>query len=213
MNRSNNQNGDRSAPSTPVKLYLTNGAGELKEYDLLEVADHAFRRLLKKARIDNDVKDDFFQEICLYLLRERENLKGEYVNWTVIRAYRKAVESTKMKTFVRSCKTKKFVVREDSKNFFERNGKTEKPNEEIVAKDLLETAMTNAKLNDEEKVILRRYVQDSKGYSAYVKLGSHEYHNLFKARENVKIVMSQWYKKTPVKVNKKYVFPWLRYLL
>ncbi|MDO5764454.1 MAG: hypothetical protein Q4P84_01970 [Elusimicrobiales bacterium] len=196
-----------------IKISLKNDAGVLQEYDLFDVADHSFRRLLCIARIDNDVKDDYFQEIYLYLLRDREKLKGEYVNWVLIRAYRVAVHEMKMKTFVRSCKTKKFVTREDSKNYFERNGKTAKPSEEIVAKDLLETAMTKAKLNDEEKAILRWYVQDCKGYSAYVRLGSHEYHNLFKARENVKVVLSQWYKKTPVKVNKKYVFPWLRYLL
>ena len=196
-----------------LKIALKNDAGDLKEYDLFDVADHALRRLLCVARIDNDVKDDYFQEIFLYLLKERENLKGEYINWVLIRAYRVAVQEMKMKSFIRSCKTKKFVVREDSKNFFERNGKTAKPSEEIVAKDLLETAMTKAKLNDEEKAILRWYVQDCKGYSSRVKLGSHEYVALFKGRENVKIVMSQWYKKTPAKVNKKFVFPWLRYLL
>lgn len=196
-----------------LKIYLKDEAGVVKEYDLFDVADHAFRRLLCVARIDNDVKDDYFQEIFLYLLKERDNLKGEYVNWVLIRAYRVAVHEMKMKSFIRSCKTKKFVVREDSKNFFERNGKTAKPNEEMVAKDLLETAMTKAKLNDEEKSALRWYVEDCKGYSSRVKLGSHEYVVLFRARENIKIIMSQWYKKTPVKVNKKHVFPWLRYLL
>lgn len=192
-----------------LKIYLKNDAGDLKEYDLFDVADHSFRRLLCVARIDNDVKDDYFQEIFLYLLKERENLKGEYINWVLIRAYRVAVYEMKMKSFIRSSKTKKFVVREDSKNFFERNGKTYKPNEEVIAKDLLETAMNKAKLNNEEKKILRWYVKDCKGYSAYIKLGSHEYHTLFKARENVKVVLSRWYK-IPAKFRKKYVYEWMR---
>lgn len=192
-----------------LKIYLKDDAGNLKEYDLFDVADHAFRRLLCVARIDNDVKDDYSQEIFLYLLKERENLKGEYINWVLIRAYRVAVQEMKMKSFIRSCKTKKFVVREDSKNFFERNGKTSKPNEEVIAKDLLETAMNKAKLNNEEKEILRWYVRDCKGYSAYIKLGSHEYHTLFKARENVKVVLSRWYK-IPAKFRKKYVYEWMR---
>ena len=192
-----------------LKIALVNSKGELEEFDLLDVADHSFRRLLGVARIDNDVKDDYFQEIYLYLLRERERLKGDYINWVLIRAYRVAVHEMKMKTFARLSKTTSFTLRENSKNYFERNGKTTKPNEEIVAKDLLETAMKKAKLTREEKEILRWYVKDSKGYSAYVKLGGHEYQTLFKARENVKVVLSQWYN-IPTKFRMKYILPWMK---
>lgn len=190
-----------------IKIALVNAKGDLEELDLIDVADAAFRRLLKVAVIDNDVREDFYQEICVYLLANRLKLKGEYTAWAEIRAYRNAVIAMKMKTFNRSSKINKTTTREDDGFFFEKKGQiVNNRYAEVEAKDLLETAMTRAGLPDAEKDALRNYVQDCKMYSRRFKQGSTVYNNLFRAKENVGVVLSEWLK-IPFEPSKKWYRP------
>lgn len=190
-----------------LKIALTNAKGGLEEFDLLDVADAAFRRLLKVAVIDNDVKEDFYQEICVYLLANRLKLRGEYCVWAEIRAYRNAVIAMKMKTFDRSSKYKKTTTREDNGFFFENKGRIVNDGyDEVETKDLLETAMARAGLPDAEKDALRTYVQDSKFYCRLFKQGGTAYNNLFRAKENVGAVLSEWLR-IPFEPQKKWYRP------
>lgn len=175
------------------KITLLNEKRELEEFDLLDVADSAFNRLLHVARIDNALREDFYQEIWVYLLANRLKLKGEFYVWAEIRAYRNAVIAMKMKSFDRSSKLNKTTTREDNGFFFEKKGQIVKDRyDEVDAKDLLETAMTRAGLPDAEKDALRDYVQDCRMYSRRFKQGSTVYNNLFRAKENVAVVLSEW---------------------
>lgn len=190
-----------------LKIALLNEKRELEEFDLLDVADASFNRLLHVARIDNDLRDDFYQEIWVYLLANRLKLKSEFYVWAEIRAYRNAVIAMKMKTFDRSSKLNKTTTREDNDFFFEKKGQIVKDRyDEVDAKDLLETAMMRAGLSDAEKVALRDYVQDCKMYSRRFKQGSTVYNNLFRAKENVAVVLSEWLK-IPFEPSKKWYRP------
>lgn len=189
------------------KIALINEERELEEFDLLEVADESFKRLLHAARIDNDLREDFYNEIVVYLLSNRLKLKGEFFVWAEIRAYRNAVIAMKMKSFDRSSKLNKTKTREDNGFFFERKGQIVKDRyDEVDAKDLLETAMTRAGLPDAEKDALRDYVQDCKMYSRRFKQGSTVYNDLFRAKENVAVVLSGWLK-IPFEPSKKWYRP------
>ena len=127
------------------KIALLNEERELEEFDLLDVADATFKRLLHVARIDNALREDFYQEIWVYLLANRIKLKGEFYVWAEIRAYRNAVIAMKMKTFDRSSKLNKTTTREDNGFFFEKKGQIVNDRyAEVEAKDLLETAMARA---------------------------------------------------------------------
>ena len=175
-----------------LKIALLNEKRELEEFDLLDVADATFKRLLHVARIDNALREDFYQEIWVYLLANRLKLKGEFYAWAEIRAYRNAVIAMKMKTFDRSSKLSKTTTRENN-GFFEKKGQIVNDRyDEVDAKDLLETAMTRAGLPEAEKDALRDYVQDCKMYSRRFKQGSTVYNNLFRAKENVGVVLSEW---------------------
>ena len=175
------------------KIALLNEQRILEEFDLLDVADATFKRLLDVARIDNALRDDFYNEIVVYLLANRLKLKGEFYVWAEIRAYRNAVIAMKMKTFDRSSKLNKTTTRENNGFFFEKKGQIVKDRyDEVDAKDLLETAMTRAGLPDAEKDVLRDYVQDCRMYSRRFKQGSTAYNNLFRAKENVAVVLSKW---------------------
>lgn len=190
-----------------LKISLINEQGVLEEFDLLDVADATFKRLLHVARIDNALREDFYQEIWVYLLANRLKLKGEFYVWAEIRAYRNAVIAMKMKTFDRSSKLNKTTTREDNGFFFEKKGQIVKDRyDEVDAKDLLETAMMRAGLPDAEKVALRDYVQDCKMYSRRFKQGSTVYNNLFRAKENVAVVLSEWLK-IPFEHSKKWYRP------
>ena len=190
-----------------LKIALVNEQRELEEFDLLDVADATFKRLLHVARIDNDLKEDFYHEIWVYLLENRLKLKGEFYVWAEIRAYRNAVIAMKMKTFDRSSKLNKTTTREDNGFFFEKKGQIVNDRyAEVEAKDLLETAMARAGLPDAEKVALRDYVQDCKMYSRRFKQGSTVYNNLFRAKENVGVVLSEWLK-IPFEPSKKWYRP------
>lgn len=189
------------------KISLVNEQRVLEEFDLLDVADATFKRLLHVARIDNDLREDFYQEICVYLLANRLELKGEYYVWAEIRAYRNAVIAMKMKTFDRSSKLNKTTMREDNGFFFENKGQIFNDRyAEVEAKDLLETAMIRAGLPEAEKDALRIYVQDCKMYSRRFKQGSTVYNNLFRAKENVAVVLSEWLK-IPFEPSKKWYRP------
>lgn len=189
------------------KISLINEERELEEFDLLEVADASFNRLLHVARIDNDLREDFYQEIWVYLLANRLKLKGEFYVWAEIRAYRNAVIAMKMKTFDRSSKLNKTKTREDNGFFFEKRGQIVNDSyAEVEAKDLLETAMMRAGLPDAEKEVLRDYVQDCRMYSRRFKQGSTDYNNLFRAKENVAVVLSEWLK-IPFEPSKKWYRP------
>lgn len=175
------------------KITLLNEKRELEEFDLLEVADESFKRLLHVARIDNALREDFYNEIVVYLLSNRLKLEGEFYVWAEIRAYRNAVLAMKMKTFDRSSKLSKTTTRENNGFFFEKKGQIVNDRyDEVDAKDLLEAAMTRAGLPDAEKEALRDYVQDCKMYSRRFKQGSTVYNNLFRAKENVAVVLSEW---------------------
>lgn len=190
-----------------LKIALVNEQRELEEFDLQEVADSTFKRLLHVARIDNALREDFYQEIWVYLLANRLKLKGEFYVWAEIRAYRNAVIAMKMKTFDRSSKLNKTTTREDNGFFFEKKDQIVKDRyDEVDAKDLLETAMTRAGLPEAEKDALRDYVQDCKMYSRRFKQGSTVYNNLFRAKENVAVVLSEWLK-IPFEPSKKWYRP------
>lgn len=190
-----------------LKIALLNEKRELEEFDLLKVADESFKRLLHVARIDNDLREDFYNEIVVYLLSNRLKLKGEFYVWAEIRAYRNAVIAMKMKTFDRSSKLNKTTTRENNGFFFEKKGQIVNDRyDEVDAKDLLETAMTRAGLPDAEKDALRDYVQDCKMYSRRFKQGSTVYNNLFRAKENVGVVLSEWLK-IPFEPSKKWYRP------
>lgn len=190
-----------------LKIALLNEKRELEEFDLLDVADASFNRLLHVARIDNDLRDDFYQEIWVYLLANRLKLKGEFYVWAEIRAYRNAVIAMKMKTFDRSSKLNKTTTREDNGFFFEKKGQIVNDRyDEVDVKDLLETAMTRAGLPEAEKDALRDYVQDCKMYSRRFKQGSTVYNNLFRAKENVGVVLSELLK-IPFEPSKKWYRP------
>ena len=198
---------DKTMGKEDLKIALLNEERELEEFDLLDVADASFNRLLHVARIDNDLRDDFYQEIWVYLLSNRLKLKGEFYVWAEIRAYRNAVIAIKMKTFDRSSKISKTTTREDNGFFFEKKGQIVKDRyAEVDAKDLLETAMTRAGLPDAEKDALRDYVYDCKMYSRRFKQGSTVYNNLFRAKENVAVVLSEWLK-IPFEPSKKWYRP------
>lgn len=189
------------------KIALINEEREIEEFDLQDVADATFNRLLHVARIDNDLRDDFYQEIWVYLLANRLKLKGEFYVWAEIRAYRNAVIAMKMKTFDRSSKLNKTTTRENNGFFFEKKGQIVNDRyDEVDAKDLLETAMTRAGLPDAEKDALRDYVQDCRMYSRRFKQGSTVYNNLFRAKENVAVVLSEWLK-IPFEPSKKWYRP------
>lgn len=189
------------------KIALINEERELEEFDLQDVADASFNRLLHVARIDNDLREDFYQEIWVYLLANRLKLKGEFYVWAEIRAYRNAVIAMKMKTFDRSSKLNKTTTRENNGFFFEKKGQIVKDRyDEVDAKNLLETAMARAGLPDAEKDALRDYVQDCKMYSRRFKQGSTVYNNLFRAKENVGVVLSEWLK-IPFEPSKKWYRP------
>ena len=189
------------------KISLINEQRVLEEFDLLDIADATFKRLLHVARIDNDLRDDFYQEIVVYLLANRLKLKGEYYVWAEIRAYRNAVIAMKMKTFDRSSKLNKTTMREDNGFFFEKKGQIVNDRyAEVETKDLLETAMIRAGLPEAEKEALRIYVEDCKMYSRRFKQGSTEYNNLFRAKENVAVVLSEWLK-IPFDPQKKWYRP------
>lgn len=189
------------------KIALINEERELEEFDLQDVADASFNRLLHVARIDNDLREDFYQEIWVYLLANRLKLKGEFYVWAEIRAYRNAVIAMKMKTFDRSSKLNKTTTRENNGFFFEKKGQIVNDRyDEVDAKDLLETAMTRAGLPDAEKNALRDYVQDCRMYSRRFKQGSTVYNNLFRAKENVGVVLSEWLK-IPFEPSKKWYRP------
>lgn len=178
-----------------LKIALINEERVLEEFDLLEVADESFKRLLHVARIDNDLREDFYNEIVVYLLSNRLKLKGEFYVWAEIRAYRNAVIAMKMKTFDRSSKLNKTKTREDNGFFFEKKGQIVNDSyAEVEATDLLETAMIRAGLPEAEKEALRIYVADPKMYSRRFKQGSTSYNNLFRAKENVGVVLSEWLK-------------------
>lgn len=190
-----------------LKISLINEERVLEEFDLLDVADETFKRLLHVARIDNDLREDFYQEIVVYLLANRLKLKGEFYVWAEIRAYRNAVIAMKMKTFDRSSKLNKTKTREDNGFFFEKKGQIVNDRyDEVDAKDLLETAMMRAGLPDAEKDALRDYVQDCKMYSRRFKQGSTVYNDLFRAKENVAVVLSEWLK-IPFEPSKKWYRP------
>ena len=190
-----------------LKISLINEQRVLEEFDLLDIADATFKRLLHVARIDNDLRDDFYQEIVVYLLANRLKLKGEYYVWAEIRAYRNAVIAMKMKTFDRSSKLNKTTMREDNGFFFEKKGQIVNDRyAEVETKDLLETAMIRAGLPEAEKEALRIYVEDCKMYSRRFKQGSTEYNNLFRAKENVAVVLSEWLK-IPFDPQKKWYRP------
>ena len=190
-----------------LKISLINEQGVLEEFDLLDVADATFKRLLHVARIDNALREDFYQEIWVYLLANRLKLKGEFYVWAEIRAYRNAVIAMKMKTFDRSSKLSKTTTRENNGFFFEKKGQIVNDRyAEVEAKDLLESAMTRAGLPDAEKEALRDYVQDCKMYSRRFKQGSTVYNNLFRAKENVAVVLSEWLK-IPFEPSKKWYRP------
>lgn len=190
-----------------LKISLTNEERVLEEFDLQEVADSTFKRLLHVARIDNALREDFYQEIWVYLLANRLKLKGEFYVWAEIRAYRNAVIAMKMKTFDRSSKLNKTKTREDNGFFFEKRGQIVNDSyAEVEAKDLLETAMIRAGLPEAEKDALRDYVQDCKMYSRRFKQGSTVYNNLFRAKENVAFVLSEWLK-IPFEPSKKWYRP------
>ena len=189
------------------KIALINEERELEEFELLDVADSAFNRLLHVARIDNALREDFYNEIVVYLLSNRLKLKGDFYVWAEIRAYRNAVIAMKMKTFDRSSKLNKTTTREDNGFFFEKKGQIVKDRyDEVDTKDLLETAMTRAGLPEAEKDALRDYVQDCKMYSRRFKQGSTVYNNLFRAKENVGVVLSEWLK-IPFEPSKKWYRP------
>ena len=189
------------------KIALLNEERELEEFDLLDVADATFKRLLHVARIDNALREDFYQEIWVYLLANRIKLKGEFYVWAEIRAYRNAVIAMKMKTFDRSSKLNKTTTRENNGFYFEKKGQIVKDRyDEVDAKDLLETAMTRAGLPDAEKDALRDYVQDCKMYSRRFRQGSTNYNNLFRAKENVGVVLSEWLN-IPFEPSKKWYRP------
>lgn len=189
------------------KITLLNEKRELEEFDLLDVADAAFNRLLHVARIDNALREDFYQEIWVYLLANRLKLKGEFYVWAEIRAYRNAVIAMKMKTFDRSSKLNKTTIREDNGFFFEKKGQIVNDSyAEVEAKDLLETAMIRAGLPESEKDALRYYVHDCKMYSRRFKQGSTVYNDLFRAKENVAVVLSEWLK-IPFEPQKKWYRP------
>lgn len=189
------------------KIALINEEREIEEFDLQDVADATFNRLLHVARIDNDLRDDFYQEIWVYLLANRLKLKGEFYVWAEIRAYRNAVIAMKMKTFDRSSKLNKTTTRENNGFYFEKKGQIVNDKyAEVEAKDLLETAMTRAGLPDAEKDALRDYVQDCKMYSRRFKQGSTVYNDLFRAKENVAVVLSEWLK-IPFEPSKKWYRP------
>ncbi len=190
-----------------LKISLTNEERVLEEFDLQEVADSTFKRLLHVARIDNALREDFYQEIWVYLLANRLKLKGEFYVWAEIRAYRNAVLAMKMKTFDRSSKLSKTTTREDNGFFFEKKGQIVNDRyDEVDAKDLLETAMTRAGLPEAEKDALRDYVQDCKMYCRRFKQGSTVYNDLFRAKENVAVVLSEWLK-IPFEPSKKWYRP------
>ena len=198
---------DKTMGKEDLKIALLNEERELEEFDLLDVADASFKRLLHVARIDNDLREDFYNEIVVYLLSNRLKLKGEFYVWAEIRAYRNAVIAMKMKTFDRSSKISKTTTREDNGFFFEKKGQIVKDRyAEVDAKDLLETAMTRAGLPDAEKDALRDYVHDCKMYSRRFKQGSTVYNNLFRAKENVAVVLSEWLK-IPFEPSKKWYRP------
>lgn len=176
-----------------LKISLINEQRVLEEFDLLDVANATFKRLLHVARIDNALREDFYHEIWVYLLENRLKLKGEFYVWAEIRAYRNAVIAMKMKTFDRSSKLNKTKMREDNGFFFEKRGQIVNDSyAEVETKDLLETAMIRAGLPEAEKDALRNYVQDCKMYSRRFKQGSTVYNNLFRAKENVAVVLSEW---------------------
>lgn len=190
-----------------LKISLVNEQRVLEEFDLQDVADATFKRLLHVARIDNALREDFYQEIWVYLLANRLKLKGEFYVWAEIRAYRNAVIAMKMKTFDRSSKLNKTTTREDNGFFFEKKGQIVNDRyDEVDAKDLLETAMTRAGLPEAEKDALRDYVKDCKMYSRRFKQGSTVYNNLFRAKENVGVVLSEWLK-IPFEPSKKWYRP------
>lgn len=198
---------DKTMGKEDLKIALLNEKRELEEFDLLDVADSAFNRLLHVARIDNALREDFYQEIWVYLLANRLKLKGEFYVWAEIRAYRNAVLAMKMKTFDRSSKISKTTTRENNGFFFEKKGQIVNDRyAEVEAKDLLETAMARAGLPDAEKEVLRDYVQDCKMYSRRFKQGSTVYNNLFRAKENVGVVLSEWLK-IPFEPSKKWYRP------
>lgn len=189
------------------KIALINEEREIEEFDLQDVADATFNRLLHVARIDNDLRDDFYQEIWVYLLANRLKLKGEFYVWAEIRAYRNAVIAMKMKTFDRSSKLNKTTTRESYGFYFEKKGQIVNDRyAEVEAKDLLETAMTRAGLPDAEKEALRDYVQDCKKYNRRFEQGSTVYNNLLRAKENVAVVLSEWLK-IPFEPSKKWYRP------
>ena len=189
------------------KISLVNEQRVLEEFDLQDVADATFHRLLHVARIDNDLRDDFYQEIVVYLLANRLKLKGEFYIWAEIRAYRNAVIAMKMKSFDRSSKLKKTTIREDNGFFFEKKGQIVKDRyDEVEAKDLLETAMMRAGLPEAEKDALRIFVDDPKMYTRTFKQGSTIYNNLIRAKENVAVVLSEWLK-IPFEPSKKWYRP------
>lgn len=198
---------DKTMGKEDLKIALLNEERELEEFVLLDVADASFNRLLHVARIDNDLRDDFYQEIWVYLLANRLKLKGEFYVWAEIRAYRNAVIAMKMKTFDRSSKLNKTKTREDNGFFFEKRGQIVNDSyAEVEAKDLLETAMIRAGLPESEKDALRDYVQDCKMYSRRFKQGSTVYNDLFRAKENVAVVLSEWLK-IPFEPSKKWYRP------
>ena len=189
------------------KIALINEEREIEEFDLQDVADATFNRLLHVARIDNDLRDDFYQEIWVYLLANRLKLKGEFYVWAEIRAYRNAVIAMKMKSSERSSKLNKTKTREDNGFYFEKKGQIVNDRyDEVDAKDLLESAMIRAGLPEAEKDALRDYVQDCKMYSRRFKQGSTVYNNLFRAKENVAVVLSEWLK-IPFEPSKKWYRP------
>ena len=190
-----------------LKISLINEQRVLEEFDLLDVADATFKRLLHVARIDNALREDFYQEICVYFLANRLKLHGEFYVWAEIRAYRNAVIAMKMKSFDRSSKLNKTTTRENNGFYFEKEGQIVKDRyDEVDAKDLLETAMTRAGLPEAEKDALRTYVADPKMYSRVFKQGSTVYNNLFRAKENVAVVLSEWLK-IPFEPSKKWYRP------
>ena len=190
-----------------LKISLVNEQRILEEFDLLDIADATFKRLLHVARIDNALKEDFYHEIWVYLLENRLKLNGEFYVWAEIRAYRNAVIAMKMKTFDRSSKLNKTTTRENNGFFFEKKGQiVNNKYAEVEAKDLLETAMMRAGLPEAEKDALRDYVQDCKMYSRRFKQGSTVYNNLFRAKENVAVVLSEWLK-IPFEPSKKWYRP------
>ena len=198
---------DKTMGKEDFKISLVNEQRVLEEFDLQDVADESFKRLLHVARIDNALREDFYQEIWVYLLANRLKLKGEFYVWAEIRAYRNAVIAMKMKTFDRSSKINKTTTRDDNGFFFEKKGQIVNDiYSEVEAKNLLETAMIRAGLPDAEKDALRIFVADPKMYSRIFKQGSTAYNNLFRAKENVGVVLSEWLK-IPFEPSKKWYRP------